>query len=51
MTTDKKTPPATVPASRTDLHCHSTASQISKLGVQRTLGLLDCAEEPTVRAA
>ena len=36
MTTDKKTQPAPVPASRTDLHCHSTASEISKLGVQRT---------------
>jgi predicted metal-dependent phosphoesterase TrpH len=29
--------------SRADLHCHSTASQISKLGVQRALGLPECA--------
>ena len=25
--------------SRVDLHCHSTASAVSKLGVQRALGL------------
>jgi hypothetical protein len=28
--------------SRTDLHCHSTASQVSKLGVARALGLPEC---------
>jgi glycosyltransferase involved in cell wall biosynthesis/predicted metal-dependent phosphoesterase TrpH len=32
--------------SRADLHCHSTASQISKLGVQRTAGLPECATPP-----
>ncbi len=32
--------------SRTDLHCHSTASQLSKLGVQRALGLPECATPP-----
>jgi glycosyltransferase involved in cell wall biosynthesis/predicted metal-dependent phosphoesterase TrpH len=32
--------------SRVDLHCHSTASQISKLGVQRALGLPECATPP-----
>ena len=32
--------------SRVDLHCHSTASQISKLGVQRSLGLPECATPP-----
>src|SRR5436305_14914420 len=32
--------------SRADLHCHSTASQISKLGVQRALGLPECATPP-----
>jgi glycosyltransferase involved in cell wall biosynthesis/predicted metal-dependent phosphoesterase TrpH len=32
--------------SRTDLHCHSTASQLSKLGVQRSLGLPECATPP-----
>jgi glycosyltransferase involved in cell wall biosynthesis/predicted metal-dependent phosphoesterase TrpH len=31
---------------RADLHCHSTASQISKLGVQRALGLPECATPP-----
>src|SRR6201996_3202089 len=33
--------------SRVDMHCHSTASQLSKLGVQRSLGLPECATEPT----
>lgn len=33
-------------ASRVDLHCHSTASQLSKLGVQRSLGLPECATPP-----
>jgi glycosyltransferase involved in cell wall biosynthesis len=33
-------------ASRADLHCHSTASQLSKLGVQRALGLPECASPP-----
>jgi glycosyltransferase involved in cell wall biosynthesis/predicted metal-dependent phosphoesterase TrpH len=33
-------------ASRADLHCHSTASQQSKLGVQRALGLPECATPP-----
>ena len=32
--------------SRADLHCHSTASQESKLGVQRALGLPECATPP-----
>ncbi|HYC82225.1 MAG TPA: glycosyltransferase [Solirubrobacterales bacterium] len=32
--------------SRVDLHCHSTASQLSKLGVQRSLGLPECATRP-----
>lgn len=36
----------TSPVSRADLHCHSTASQISKLGVQRALGLPECATPP-----
>jgi glycosyltransferase involved in cell wall biosynthesis/predicted metal-dependent phosphoesterase TrpH len=34
------------PTSRADLHCHSTASQLSKLGVQRALGLPECATPP-----
>jgi len=28
------------------MHCHSTASQLSKLGVQRSLGLPECATPP-----
>jgi predicted metal-dependent phosphoesterase TrpH len=34
------------PISRVDLHVHSTASQLSKLGVQRALGLPECATPP-----
>ncbi len=34
------------PTSRVDLHCHSAASQLSKLGVQRALGLPECATPP-----
>ncbi len=33
-------------ASRVDMHCHSTASQFSRLGVQRSLGLPECATPP-----
>jgi glycosyltransferase involved in cell wall biosynthesis/predicted metal-dependent phosphoesterase TrpH len=32
--------------SRVDLHCHSTASERSKLGVQRAVGLPECATPP-----
>jgi glycosyltransferase involved in cell wall biosynthesis/predicted metal-dependent phosphoesterase TrpH len=32
--------------SRADLHCHSTASEESKLGVQGALGLPECATPP-----
>ena len=31
---------------RVDLHCHSTASEVSKLGIQRSLGLPECATPP-----
>jgi glycosyltransferase involved in cell wall biosynthesis/predicted metal-dependent phosphoesterase TrpH len=31
---------------RVDMHCHSTASQRSKLGVQRAAGLPECATPP-----
>ena len=31
---------------RVDLHCHSTASAVSKLGVSRALGLPECATPP-----
>ena len=34
------------PTSRVDLHVHSTASQTSRLGVQRALGLPECATPP-----
>jgi len=33
-------------ATRVDLHCHSTASQQSRLGVQRAVGLPECATPP-----
>jgi predicted metal-dependent phosphoesterase TrpH len=33
-------------SSRADLHCHSQASQESRLGVQRALGLPECATPP-----
>jgi glycosyltransferase involved in cell wall biosynthesis/predicted metal-dependent phosphoesterase TrpH len=33
--------------SRVDMHCHSTASQLSRLGVQRSLGLPECATPPS----
>ena len=42
MTTKNETTTAT----RADLHCHSTASAVSKLGVQRALGLPECATPP-----
>ena len=32
--------------SRVDMHCHSTASALSRLGVQRSLGLPECATPP-----
>src|SRR6202000_163806 len=32
--------------SRADMHCHSTAPQLSRLGVQRSLGLPECATPP-----
>ncbi|MDQ2761177.1 MAG: PHP domain-containing protein [Actinomycetota bacterium] len=38
---------ASTTMSRTDMHVHSTASALSKLGVQRSLALPECATEPT----
>lgn len=35
-----------IQTSRADLHVHSAASQVSKLGVQRALGLPECATPP-----
>jgi glycosyltransferase involved in cell wall biosynthesis/predicted metal-dependent phosphoesterase TrpH len=46
MTTTGETPMTPHRHSRADLHCHSTASQLSKLGVQRALGLPECATPP-----
>src|SRR5215211_5127321 len=31
---------------RADMHCHSTASQVAKLGIQRSVGLPECATPP-----
>jgi len=31
---------------KVDLHCHSSASEVAKLGVQRALGLPECATPP-----
>ncbi len=42
----KKTTAQTVPNTRVDMHCHSTASQESRLGVQRAVGLPECATPP-----
>lgn len=33
-------------AARVDMHCHSSASHVSKLGVQRAAGLPECATPP-----
>src|SRR5829696_2647058 len=35
-----------IATTRVDLHCHSTASEISKLGIQRSLGLPEFATPP-----
>jgi glycosyltransferase involved in cell wall biosynthesis/predicted metal-dependent phosphoesterase TrpH len=37
---------APAPVTKADLHCHSTASRESRLGVQRALGLPECATPP-----
>jgi glycosyltransferase involved in cell wall biosynthesis/predicted metal-dependent phosphoesterase TrpH len=31
---------------RADMHCHSTASEVAKLGIQRSIGLPECATPP-----
>jgi glycosyltransferase involved in cell wall biosynthesis/predicted metal-dependent phosphoesterase TrpH len=38
------TPPST--GTRVDMHCHSHASQLSRLGVQQAVGLPECATSP-----
>ncbi len=42
----ENTEPAAEPASRADMHCHSDASERSRLGVQRAAGLPECATPP-----
>jgi len=44
--TNEGAPMIPVSTTRVDLHCHSTASQLSKLGIQRALGLPECATPP-----
>ncbi|HXR30459.1 MAG TPA: glycosyltransferase [Solirubrobacterales bacterium] len=47
LTTTEMTKQGETPMiSRVDMHCHSTASQLSRLGVQRSLGLPECATPP-----
>jgi glycosyltransferase involved in cell wall biosynthesis/predicted metal-dependent phosphoesterase TrpH len=46
MNEKDKIPPAAEPASRADMHCHSDASERSRLGVQRALGMPECATPP-----
>ncbi|MCW3038787.1 MAG: glycosyltransferase [Solirubrobacterales bacterium] len=46
VTIDPTRNPGAPRTSRADLHCHSTASVLSKLGVQRSLGLPECATPP-----
>ncbi len=36
----------TTTTSRVDMHCHSRASEVAKLGVQRAVGLPECATPP-----
>src|SRR6202007_808701 len=43
---NEKRTPAPEPASRTDMHCHSDASERSRLGVQRAVGMPECATPP-----
>ncbi len=40
------TRPSKARVARADLHCHSTALQVSRLGVQRAVGLPECATPP-----
>src|SRR5215467_12399333 len=39
-------PVSSTVSSRADLHCHSTASALAKLGIQRSVGLPECATSP-----
>jgi glycosyltransferase involved in cell wall biosynthesis/predicted metal-dependent phosphoesterase TrpH len=44
--TDSGRTHASTDCSQVDMHCHSTASEISRLGVQRAMGLPECATPP-----
>jgi glycosyltransferase involved in cell wall biosynthesis/predicted metal-dependent phosphoesterase TrpH len=46
MSCDQTTPKTRAGSTRVDMHCHSTASQESRLGVQRAAGLPECATPP-----
>src|SRR5437016_4812958 len=46
MDRQRKEPQALDSVARVDMHCHSTASQESRLGVQRAVGLPECATPP-----
>src|SRR5919197_233277 len=39
-------PLAGVEVAKADMHCHSSASEVAKLGIQRSLGLPECATPP-----
>src|SRR5690349_8308728 len=39
-------PTATRCTTRADLHCHSSASQLARLGIQRSVALPECATPP-----
>ena len=38
--------PGSTSHTRADMHCHSTASELAKLGIQRSVGLPECATPP-----
>ena len=46
MNDQRHNTPATGGPVRVDLHCHSSASEVAKLGVQRALALPECATAP-----
>jgi glycosyltransferase involved in cell wall biosynthesis/predicted metal-dependent phosphoesterase TrpH len=46
MSTNTTSASSTAAAARVDLHCHSSASELSRLGVQRAVGLPECATPP-----
>jgi glycosyltransferase involved in cell wall biosynthesis/predicted metal-dependent phosphoesterase TrpH len=39
-------PKGTIGGARADMHCHSTASEVAKLGIQKSIGLPECATPP-----